>query len=97
VIGTFRRELLDHERLKRTLASAGAKLEDVVELLSFHATARDSEGFQKEFAVFQKVHHEYFPSGYPAWTAVGTTALLTPGAVVEMRVVAVTPRCAWTH
>jgi enamine deaminase RidA (YjgF/YER057c/UK114 family) len=77
------------ERLKRTLASAGAALEDVVELQSFHATARDTEGFQKEFAVLEKVHHEYFPSGYPAWTAVGTTALLAPGAVVEMRAVAV--------
>jgi enamine deaminase RidA (YjgF/YER057c/UK114 family) len=77
------------ERLKRTQASAGARLEDVIELQSFHATARDTEGFQKEFAAFQRVHHEYFPSGYPAWTAVGTTALLTPGAVVEMRAVAV--------
>lgn len=77
------------ERLKRTLASAGARLEDVIELQSFHATARDTEAFQKEFAAFQRVHHEYFPSGYPAWTAVGTTALLTPGAVVEMRAVAV--------
>src|SRR5712691_2969159 len=34
------------ERLKRTLASAGAQLEDVVELQSFHATARDTEGFE---------------------------------------------------
>ena len=54
------------ERLKRTLASAGAELEDVVELQTFHTMARDTEGFQKEFAVLQKVHHEYFLSGYPA-------------------------------
>jgi enamine deaminase RidA (YjgF/YER057c/UK114 family) len=77
------------ERLKRTLAAAGADLSDVVELTTFHAGARDTEGFQKEFAEFSRIHHEYFPSGYPAWTAVGTTALLAPGAVVEMRAVAI--------
>jgi len=77
------------ERLKRTLAAAGADLSDVVELTTFHANARDTETFQKEFAEFSRLHHEYFPSGYPAWTAVGTTALLAPGAALEMRVVAV--------
>lgn len=77
------------ERLKRTLAAAGADLSDVIELQTFHANARDTEGFQKEFAEFSRIHHEYFPSGYPAWTAVGTTALLAPGAALEMRVVAV--------
>jgi enamine deaminase RidA (YjgF/YER057c/UK114 family) len=77
------------ERLKRTLAAAGADLSDVVELTTFHANARDTETFQKEFAEFSRIHHEYFPSGYPAWTAVGTTALLAAGAALEMRVVAV--------
>ena len=77
------------ERLRQTLKSAGAELSDVVELQTFHATARDTAGFQKEFAEFSKVHHEYFPSGYPAWTAVGATALLAPGAVVELRALAV--------
>ncbi len=76
------------ERLKRVLAAAGADLSDVVELQTFHAAARDTETFQKEFAEFSRLHHEYFPSGYPSWTAVGTTALLAPGAVLEMRVVA---------
>jgi len=61
----------------------------VVELTTFHANARDTGGFQKEFSEFQRIHHEYFPSGYPAWTAVGITALLAPGAALEMRVVAV--------
>ena len=76
------------ERLKRVLAAAGADLSDVVELQTFHATARDTDTFLKEFNEFSKLHHEYFPSGYPSWTAVGTTALLAPGAVLEMRVVA---------
>jgi enamine deaminase RidA (YjgF/YER057c/UK114 family) len=77
------------ERLKRTLAAAGADLSDVVELTTFHANARDTETFQKEFAELAKIHHEYFPTGHPAWTAVGTTALLAPGAVLEMRAVAI--------
>jgi enamine deaminase RidA (YjgF/YER057c/UK114 family) len=77
------------ERLKRTLAAAGADLSDVVELQTFHANAKDTESFQKEFAELSRIHQEYFPSGYPAWTAVGTTALLAPGAALEMRVVAV--------
>jgi enamine deaminase RidA (YjgF/YER057c/UK114 family) len=77
------------ERLRRVLESAGADLSDVIELQTFHVGARDTEAFNKEFALLSKVHHEFFPSGYPAWTAVGTTVLLAPGAVLELRAVAV--------
>jgi len=42
-----------------------------------------------EFARFVAIHRDYFPDHYPAWTAVGVTALLAEGAVVEMRVTAV--------
>ena len=76
------------ERLKKTLAAAGAGMSDVVELQSFHATV-GTEAFQKEFAELEKIHHEYFPDAYPAWTAVGTTALLAPGAVLELRALAI--------
>ncbi len=76
------------ERAKETLAAAGATMDDVVELTSFHTGAKDSESFQKEFETLHKVHAEFFPSYKPAWTAVGTTALLAPGAVLEMRFVA---------
>src|SRR5262249_14176476 len=50
------------ERLKRVLAAAGADLSDVVELQTFHANARDTEAFNKEFEELSKVHHEYFPA-----------------------------------
>lgn len=76
------------ERLKKELASAGATLADVVEINTFHANARDTDSFRAEFAKFAPIHHEYFPANYPAWTAVGTSALLARGAAVEMRVVA---------
>jgi enamine deaminase RidA (YjgF/YER057c/UK114 family) len=77
------------ERLKAHLETAGASLADVVELTSFHATATDAQSFGAEFARFAPIHAEYFPDHYPAWTAVGTTALLQPGAAVELRAVAV--------
>lgn len=75
--------------LESHLDAAGASLADVVELTSFHATATDSASFQAEFARFAPIHKEFFPDHYPAWTAVGTTALLQPGAPVELRAVAV--------
>lgn len=76
------------ERAREQLEAAGASLADVVEIVTYHAEATDSESFRAEFARFAPIHHEYFPAHYPAWTAVGTTALLAPGAPVEMRVVA---------
>lgn len=77
------------ERLQAHLATAGATMADVVELTSFHANATDSASFGAEFARFAPIHAEYFPDHYPAWTAVGTTALLQPGAPVELRAVAI--------
>lgn len=76
------------EQLKVHLQTAGATLGDVVELTSFHAGPNNTAAFRAEFEKFAKIHHEYFPDHYPAWTAVGTTALLADGAPVEMRVVA---------
>ena len=77
------------EELKRHLEQAGATLADVVELTSFHAVPKDSAAFQAEFAKLAPIHHEYFPSHYPAWSAVGTSALLSPDAPVELRAVAI--------
>ncbi len=77
------------ERTKAVLKDAGADMADVVELTTFHRDAKDTEAFRKEFEEFLKVHKEFFPENYPAWTAVGTTSLLAPDAPVEMKVVAV--------
>jgi enamine deaminase RidA (YjgF/YER057c/UK114 family) len=75
--------------MKRQLELAGASMADVVELTSFHAEARDSASFQAELDRLLPIHAEFFPDHYPAWTAVGTTALLAPGAPLEMRAMAV--------
>jgi enamine deaminase RidA (YjgF/YER057c/UK114 family) len=55
----------------------------VVELATFHIDLRGEMG---EFA---KVKDEYFPSNYPAWTAVGVTQLAMEALRIEIRAVAV--------
>ena len=78
------------ERTKMELALAGASMDDVVEITTFHTTPKDSPAFDDEFEHFKKIHAEYFhPGTYPAWTAIGGIVLLSPTAVVEMRTVAV--------
>ena len=78
------------ERMKAELALAGLTPADVVEITTFHTQPKDTAAFDEEWDRFLKVHAEYFPAGnYPAWTAIGGIVLLAPGAVVEMRVVAV--------
>ncbi len=78
-----------YQRAVALLAEAGATVDDVVELETFHREAKDSPGFQAEFERYIKIHREFFGEHRPAWTAVGTTALLSPSAPVEMRVLAV--------
>ncbi len=78
------------ERMKAELALAGLTSADVVEITTFHTEPKDTAAFDAEWDRFLKIHAEYFPAGdYPAWTAIGGVVLLAPGAVVEMRVVAV--------
>src|SRR5579862_181296 len=74
---------LAFEGLKRTLTAAGAILEDVVELTTFHIDLR------AEMDQFAQVKDEYFPRNYPAWTAVGVTQLALPELRVEIRAVAI--------
>lgn len=78
-----------YRRVEELLAAAGASIEDVVELTTFHTTPRDSPAFREEFDLYMPIHREFFGEHRPAWTAVGTTVLLSRSAPVEMRVVAV--------
>ena len=75
-------------QLKAHLEKAGATMDDVVEITSFHV-AKDHEDFRKRVEPMLKVHREAFRDHYPAWTAVGTTALFSKGAPVEMRAEAI--------
>jgi enamine deaminase RidA (YjgF/YER057c/UK114 family) len=74
---------LAFENLARVLDSAGATLADVVELTTFHV---DLPG---ELGAFARVKDEFFPKDYPAWTAIGCTALALPPLRVEVRAMAV--------
>ena len=69
--------------LKTVLEAAGAKLSDVVELITFHIDLRGGS------AEFGKVKDEFFPSSNPSWSAVGVTQLAMPELLVEIRAVAV--------
>lgn len=75
-------------QLKAHLEKAGATLEDVVEITSFHVSTGHAD-FRKKVEPMLKVHHEVFRDHYPAWTAVGTTALFSKDAPVEMRAEAI--------
>jgi enamine deaminase RidA (YjgF/YER057c/UK114 family) len=77
------------QRAQNTLESAGTNFDDVVEVTTFRQNAPDTAAFAAEFASFIEIQKEFFTDHYPAWTAVGVTSLLAPGAPVEMRLVAV--------
>ncbi len=79
-----------YERVRDLLASAGADLEDVIEITTFHLSPDDANAFRAEFDKYMPIHKEFFGDHRPAWTAVGTSALLSRTADVEMRMEAVT-------
>ncbi|MCU0848638.1 MAG: RidA family protein [Spirochaetes bacterium] len=68
--------------LERVLSHAGATLDDIVELMTFHTSMAD-------MAVFSKVKSEFISRDYPAWTAIGVKELVLPGLLVEIRATAV--------
>ena len=71
------------ENLRDSLAAAGASMTDVVELVTYHTN------LQRDMAAFFAVKDEFFPTKFPAWTAVGVTELTYVGLLVEIRAVAV--------
>ena len=71
------------ETLREALVAAGASLADVVELVTYHTN------LQRDMAAFFAVKDEFFPTKFPAWTAVGVTELTYVGLLVEIRAVAV--------
>lgn len=73
------------ERVRATLAAAGSSMADIVDITSFHTDLRAQIG------EFMAVKDTFIPADFPAWTAVGVTELAYPGAVIEIKVVAVLP------
>lgn len=73
---------LAFQNLQRVLAAAGSSLEDIVELVSFHTS-------MNAIRDFGKVKAEFITQNYPAWTAVGVSALAFPQLLVEIKATAV--------
>jgi len=70
------------ENLKKVVEAAGATLNDIVDLTTFHTDMRD-------LGLFMKVRDRYLTKDYPAWTAIGVAALGgVPGLIVEIKAIA---------
>src|SRR5215470_8413691 len=63
------------ENLKAVLAAAGATLENVVDMVTYHTDMRD-------IMRFPEAKNRYFTKDYPAWTAIGVSALAMPGQLI---------------
>jgi enamine deaminase RidA (YjgF/YER057c/UK114 family) len=72
--------------LRKYLEAAGASLEDVVEMTSYHVELRE------HLDAFVAAKNRHIAAPYPAWSAIGVSQLITEGALVEIRAVAVDPR-----
>lgn len=68
--------------MARVLAEAGASLDDVVEITSYHLD-------MSQMTPVVNALREAFPNHQPAWTAVGVTGLAMPQMRVEIKAVAV--------
>lgn len=68
--------------MERVLKAAGASLDDVVDVTSFHL---DMDQMDAVVGVLKEV----FPHHQPAWTAVGVTRLAMPAMLIEIKATAV--------
>ena len=73
------------ENVKAVLAAAGAGLEDIVDMTTYHIDMAD-------LGAVMEVKADYLTGDdVPAWTAVGVPALALPGQLIEIKVVALAP------
>ncbi len=76
------------EAIGKTLQRAGVTWDDVVSMTTYHTDP------SAQLETFARVKSRYVKSPPPAWSAVGTTALLQPGALVEIAIIAHVPNRA---
>ena len=74
------------DALGKTLERAGVTWDDVVSMTTYHTDPN------AQIETFAKVKARYIKGPPPAWSAVGTTALLQPGALVEIALIAHVPK-----
>ncbi len=104
VLGAWGGEVLDREGYKEAarnafrtvegiLAAADATFDGIVKLLTFHVFDHPlvSIGKREQVEALAEVKGEFMPEPHPAWTAVGTTALLPDNGLVEIDLVVYAP------
>jgi len=64
------------------LKAAELGFDQIVDLTTYHVDLR------KHLATFVTVKDEFVKQPYPTWTAVGVSELITPGTLLEIRIVA---------
>ena len=74
------------DAIGETLQRAGVSWDDVVELRTYHTDPN------AQIESFARVKSRYMKAPPPAWSAIGTNALLQPGALAEIAVVAHVPK-----
>lgn len=81
------------QRIDAILKSEGLTFADVTMVNTFHVWEGPNfaGGKAEQFQAFSAVKDEFMPPPHPAWTAVGTTGLLTEGGVVEIQMIAYAP------
>jgi enamine deaminase RidA (YjgF/YER057c/UK114 family) len=77
-------------RIKERLEAGGATFDDVMMMRTFHVwNSPNFRGTRDEhFEAFLAVKNEFMKAPHPAWTAVGTTGLLSDGGLVEIEMMA---------
>lgn len=73
------------ESIGKTLQRAGVSWDDVVSITTYHTDPN------AQLETFAKVKARYMRSPPPAWSAIGTNALLQPGGLVEIALIAHKP------
>ncbi len=82
------------EALGRTLAAAGADFSGAVKITTFHVFDSPLVALSKveQVRALAEVKSAFIPEPHPAWTAVGTTALLPDRGLVEIEITVYAPQ-----
>lgn len=74
------------DRLKIVMEEAGASLDDIVELVSYHV------GLQNHLGKFVEIKSRYIREPYPTWTILEIAGLARSGLIIEIKAVAYAPK-----
>ncbi|ATC31458.1 RidA family protein [Caulobacter vibrioides] len=104
IVGRGKDEGTDPESFKRQirrafvsldeiLKASGTNFENVVMINSFHVWEGPDQPAPRfeQINMINAVKSEFIKGAHPAWTAVGTTGLLSPGAIIEIQLIAYVP------